>query len=683
MPSVCWIFTRQATGGRGNSRRDVTSVTPKLAILAFVCCAPADSTRKNPDADWVHYGGDAGASRHSVAGEIRKRSVARLLETWRIRIAEFPPTAFEPPSPILDDASTPTVVNRPCQRCTLVHARFETTPAMQWGKLFVLTPTSRVLALDPRNGATIWSYDPQVPIDAYYSEGLTSRGVALWEGEQSEICSRRVLYGTVNAKLIALDATNGQLCAMFGKQGVVETAASGSDASRLLTSITSPPTIVGDVAIVGATFSNSVAFKDRRASVIAYDVRSGKERWSYPRREAEGMATLEQRAVNEGAGARVWSIITADPERDMVFLPTASAEPNYAGMGRPGPNAGASSVVALRASTGEQIWEFQAVHHDLWDYDVAAPPMLVSVQRNGENVPAVVVGTKSGVIFVLDRRTGLPLYPVTERRVPLSTLVGEEVSPTQPFADPAFVLHSHVLSADSAFGINDAERAGCRTQLNAMRNEGLFTPPGLTETLQWPGFWGGINWDGMAWDPESSTIFVALKRLATAVVLEPSNTPTKLQRLPGAEFFSQGSTGYVARRRPVLSALGVPCSPPPWSELIALGLNGGPRELWRKPLGSVPWLNHLEGSAEWGSLTFGGALVTGGGLLFIASGQDDILRAYDSRTGSVLWSAKLPAGGQAAPMTYTLDGKQYIVIAAGGRGNVGTPGDWIVAFSLP
>jgi quinoprotein glucose dehydrogenase len=389
-------------------------------------------------------------------------------------------------------------------------------------------------------------------------------------------------------------------------------------------------------------------------------------------------------ARRSGARGSNASVITVDTARDLVFLPTATAAPDFFGGTRPGMNELANSVVALRASTGALVWAYQVVHHDLWDYDIAAPPMLISLRRAGSEVPAVVVGTKTGMLFVLDRSTGAPLLPVTERTVPASDVPGEATWPTQPFPDALPALQGNRLTADSAFGITREDQAYCRAMLGRLRNEGLFTPPSLRGSVEWPGQWGGINWDGLAWDPTHQLVITPVRRLAMMIKLHRREDGLRAQgdSSPGREILPQFGTPYFATRGPLVSPSGTPCTPPPWGELVAIDLaSAGVR--WRRPLGRVPWLAGERHSASWGSLVFGGSLVTGGGLVFIGASQDDGFRAFDIDTGELLWETTLPAGGQAAPMSYQYRGRQYVVIAAGGRGSVGTPGDWVVAFALP
>jgi quinoprotein glucose dehydrogenase len=576
-----------------------------------------------------------------------------------------------------------------------MQTRFESTPIMWGGVLYVTSPRNRVLALDPATGATRWTFDPLVNVSRPYAEGLTSRGLSGWTDTaslQHIPCKQRLFLATVDSRLFAIDALRGTLCGEFGNNGVIRldshVGLADHEVSPSQYTVTSPPATIGDVVIVGSAVGNNVGSHASSGVVRAFDARTGDLRWSFdpiPRSD-DHPARLgwTSKSSQLTGGANVWSIISTDPERDLVFLPTGSAAPDYYGGMRPGRNDFANSVVAVRGSTGEVVWSYQIVHHDLWDYDVAAQPLLVTLRRGFREVPAVVVGTKTGMLFVIDRETGIPLLPVEERQVPRSHVPGEKAWSTQPFPSTLPLLHGTLLTSDSAFGITESDRDFCAATIASLSNQGIFTPPSLQGTLMWPGFWGGINWDGMAWDPHRQLILVTVKRLATVVRLHSRDGLDSKAPDPRStsQYVPQYGAPYAATRGPLVAPSGVPCTPPPWGSLVAVDLSNESIR-WRRPLGTVPWLAHLPRSTEWGSLVFGGPLVTASGLVFIAASQDDRFRAFDIETGNLLWEHALPAGGQASPMTYRYAGRQYVVIAAGCRAGIGSPGDWIVAFALP
>jgi quinoprotein glucose dehydrogenase len=672
------------------------------ATLTSTGCVPAapNAAVSTSASEWAHYGGDAGGRKYSPLSDINRKNVARLELAWVVRTGDFPPEVFDASRHRAggqreDGTPIQPRTGRACGSCHSTNVRFETTPLMRDGKLLVSTPRNRVLALHPGTGTIHWTFDPQVSIRRRYAEDLTSRGLAVWTDERAPpdgACARRVFLATVDARLFALDASTGVPCSDFGTDGAKQldndTALSLGVVGPDERSFTSPPTVVGDLVVVGSAISTAQRRDVATGIVRAYDARTGALRWFFDplraaaQRPAANLSRPE--AASRTGGANVWSIISADPDRDLVFLPTGSAAPDFYGGARPGRNDFANSVIALRGSTGEFVWSFQIVHHDLWDYDVAAQPMLITLRLEGRERPAVVVGTKTGMVFVLDRETGVPLLPIEERRVPVSDVPGERAWLTQPFPVHTPLLHGTALVPDSAFGITDADRTFCREWIARLRNEGIFTPPSLQGTLLWPGLWGGINWSGMAWDPERQRLITTITRMPMVVTLHRRDEQViaSPDRPLGWDYFPQEGVPYAASRMPLVAPSGLPCAPPPWGSILAVDLADGSLP-WSRPLGTIPALANVAGSEQWGSIIFGGPLVTAGGLVFIGAAQDDRFRAFDVDTGKLLWEYALPAGGQAAPMSYRYEGRQYVVIAAGGRAGIGSPGDWIVAFTLP
>jgi quinoprotein glucose dehydrogenase len=574
-------------------------------------------------------------------------------------------------------------------------AAFEATPILVDGTLYLSTPFSRVIALDPETGKERWVYDPKVNLSINYSE-VTSRGVSTWLDKslkEGAACRRRIYMATLDARLIALDAATGALCQNFGQEGQVDLTRDVRLTEPGQYQVTSPPAVIGDLLIVGSSIGDNRGVEVERGVVRAYDTRTGRLRWSWDpiplRANDPARKTWEEKGAIKTGAANAWSLISTDTERDLVFVPTSSPSPDFYGGERKGSNLYANSVVALRASTGEVVWHFQVVHHDLWDYDVAAQPMLITIKRDGRDIPAVAVGTKMGHIFVLHRETGKPLFPVEERPVPQSDVPGEEASPTQPFPVLPPPIVPNKLTPDDAWGLTPADREWCRERIKALRSEGIFTPPSFQGTLMFPGNVGGVNWGGMSYDVKRGLLMTSTNRLASVVRiisredLDKAKASGENNRLQGE--FGRLTDKYSVYREPLLAPSGAPCNWPPWGALTAIDLATGAVR-WEVPLGTVPQLSSVPKSSEWGSINLGGPIVTGGGLVFIAAAMDTYLRAFDVETGKELWKGQLPASAQATPMTYQVSekGKQFVVIAAGGHGKLRTKmGDYVVAYTLP
>jgi quinoprotein glucose dehydrogenase len=451
--------------------------------------------------------------------------------------------------------------------------------------------------------------------------------------------------------------------------------------------MTSAPTVIANIVVVGSAINDNSRVDMPSGVVRAFDARTGLVRWSWeplppnePSSEKNG-----GKAWRTGAG-NAWSTIVADPERGLVFVPTGSASPDYYAGLRLGDNKWANSVVALRAKTGELAWGFQLVHHDLWDYDSASPPLLATIVHDGKRIPVVIQGNKTGFLYVLNRDTGVPVFPVEERAVPKSDISGEVASPTQPFplAPPALVPQHY--SADDAWGITPADREACRTVMQGLRNEGVFTPPSVQGTLTVPGNVGGMNWSGYAFDPQHGLLVVNVNNLPAKVRMisqfkidkdSDNNTDTA-----HGEYGWQRGAAFGMFRQFLFSPSGLPCVPPPWGTLVAVDMTTGTIR-WQVPLGEMAPGKPVPP----GSINLGGPILTASGLVFIAGTWDPFIRAFDVETGKEIWKAQLPASGHAMPMTYQMkeNGKQYVVIAAGGHAKVDEEpqGDSLVAFTLP
>ncbi len=649
-----------------------------LAITCLLACRSPSTLPPRPasesgSVEWRSYGRDPGGSRYAPIDDISRDNVARLRVAWTYRTRETD-SAF----------------------ATRRETSLEATPLVVDGTMYLATPLGRVIALDPATGLERWVFDPGVDRRINFGD-FTNRGVTTWldaSASPSAACRRRIFVAVIDARLIALDARTGRPCADFGANGTVDLRVGlrNPPFETAEYEVTSPPAIVGGMLVVGSAVADNSRADAASGEVRGFDARTGALRWTWdpiPQNPADpAYATwIGDRAHTTGA-ANAWSVIAADTGRGLVFVPTGSPSPDYYGGERRGDNRYANSIVALRAATGEVVWHFQTVHHDLWDYDNASPPALATVRIGGGQRDVVVQATKTGMLFVLDRETGAPLFPVEERAVPASTVPGEAASPTQPFTVRTPPLSPHGFRRDDVWGATPADRAACLEAISPLRNEGIFTPPSLEGTLVMPSNIGGAHWGGVAIDPSRQLAVIPVNRLAAMVQLIPAeqlnaDSMRAASRRFGFEYTRMRGTPFVMRRRILLGPSGLPCSPPPFGTLVAVSLATGER-VWEVPLGTVSALAPAGTTVppDWGSPTLGGPIATAGGLVFMAGTLDRSIRAFDVETGRELWRGDLPASGKATPMTYRVNGKQYVVVSAGGGGVWGR-GDWVVAFAIP
>ena len=613
---------------------------------------------------WAYYGHDAGGMRYSPLTQINHANVASLRVAWTFHTGD------------VSDG-----------KGRRKRSGFETTPILVDGILYLTTPFNRVIALDPETGNQIWAYDPKTEPNWNYGDGLIKRGVATWpapgvtDAQSSSPASerRRIYEATLDARLVAFDAKTGVPCRDFGVNGQV----SLREVPRYVRGqyhMTSPPAVIDDLVVVGSAIDDNSRVDMPSGVVRAFDARTGALRWSWE------PLPPNTKGWKSGAG-NAWSIMAVDLQRKLVFVPTGSASPDYYGGLRPGDNRWANSVVALHSATGEMAWGFQLVHHDLWDYDCASPPLLADLVHDGQRVSVVIQGNKTGMLYVLNRDTGKPVFPVEERPVPQTDVPGEATSPTQPFPLAPPPLVPHALATNVAWAVNSTERDDCLKRLGELRNDGIFTPPSLKGSLIIPGNVGGMNWSGYAYDPSRSLLVVNVNNLAAKVRLLPrAEFEDPKQRVEKGEYTEQTGAPYGMFRNFLQAPSNMPCTPPPWGMLTAVDLARGAIQ-WQVPLGSMEALDSTHSPVPAGSVSLGGPIVTASGLTFIAGTIDSFIRAFDTDTGRELWHARLPASGAATPMTYCTrpGGKQYLVIAAGGHSKVEeeAQSDAVVAFALP
>jgi len=655
------------------------SLTLLAAILAGLLtgCETEALNNSGPTASWPDVSGGPEGQRFSELDQITADNVDQLEIAWVYHTGDVSAgndthgaTAFQ---------ATPLVVN---------------------DSMYLCTPFNRIVSLDPETGAERWVHDPRVDLSGVYTPSC--RGVTYWQSEStaSDRCNKRILSATLDARLLAVDAESGASCTDFGDNGMVDLKQNLGDLQLAEYYVTSAPLVIDDLVVTGAFVKDGQRVDAPPGVVRAYDVRSGKLRWAFDP-VPPGVTPVTAEDARAGtlftrSTPNSWGQLSADVARGIIYLPTGGTQPDHYG----GPERGdmdyyGTSVVALDARTGLPMWHFQTVHHDIWDWDVAAQPVLF--EQHG-TVPGLIAATKTGNIFLLNRETGKPLFPVEERPVPASMVTGERSSPTQPFPTLPEPVHPHTITEDDIWGLYPGDRDACLAQFRELDYRGIFTPPGLDKfALLWPGLGGGVNWGSVSVNPRENILVVNSMRVPYTVKLVPRAEADALDGTDLVGANPQEGTPFVVVRGGFLSPHNTPCTAPPWGVLTAIDLDTG-ATLWEKPLGNLEELAPLGLGRffDWGTPNTGGSLQTATGLVFIGATLDGYMRAFDLKSGQVLWQDKLPAPAQASPMTYRLhpQGKQYIAIAAGGHGPLayaakGTDGlgellgDALVVYSLP
>lgn len=638
--------------------------TGLAAVLIF-----AAAHARGEEAGWPAYGGDQGGSRYSAANEITLENVKKLAVAWTYSTGDMK-----------------------TKGAAMKHTSFENTPILADGRLYLCSPFNEVSALDPGTGKEIWRYDPKLDPSIRYPNNYVCRGVVYWRDEKRDakaVCAAQIFVATNDRRLIALDAATGKPCPGFGEGGTVAVKPEAVLIRKGEMQITSAPVVSRGFVIVGSSIDDNQRVEEVHGTVRAFDAETGQFRWGFDpiarAPSAPNAASWQGAEAMKAGAANVWAPMSVDEERRLVFVPTTSPSPDFFGGLRGGDNKYADSVVALKIETGEVVWSFQITHHNVWDYDVPAQPTLATVTYNGKTVPAVLQPTKQGLLFTLNRDTGAPVIPVEERKVPQDGAPGEHLSPTQPFPIAPKPLSPSIIRPEDAYGLTFWDRRRCRAIIESAKHEGMYTPPSEQGTIIYPFTGGGMNWGGLAFDPQSNIAYVNTSSAMHLVTLFKAKDFAAIRaRYPGKEVSPQAGAPFGMIREVILSPVGLPCNPPPRGMLHAIDMHTGEVK-WEVPLGTsedlVPFSEYIIGNT--GTPNLGGPVVTAGGLVFIAAAMDNYLRAFDAKTGKELWKGRLPAGGQATPMTYVWKGRQYVVIAAGGSGMLDTKrGDKIVAFAL-
>lgn len=608
---------------------------------------------------WDTFNGNLAATKFADAPDLTPENMARLERAWEARTGDVSDGSGDTPATVW--SATPIYANE---------------------TLYLGTPFYRILALDPATGAERWAYDTKSALQTLTQPALKNRGVAYWESGSEGVCEKRVLIGTMDAKLHAVDADSGALCTDFGVDGVLNVNQWNETNAVFPFSLLQPPTVVGDTILIGWAGKDWEYTVEPPGNLIAVDARTGTLLWD------TGFIPTEMIPVT--GTANIWSSMSADPDLGLVYVPVSSPSPNYWGGQRTAPIPLATSIAAIDIETGEVAWSFQHVYHDIWDYDTPSAPTLVDLKRDGQTVPALVQTTKQGFIFVLDRRTGAPLFPIEERPVAASDVEGEEVSPTQPFADvPTPTVNIAEMPEVWALA-NMLSFGQCSRDRAAFRYEGIYTPPSVQGTFLWPATAGGNNWGGATVDPRRGILYVNTSQVVQVIRLIPrADYAAEVEKATGdgeasgneEGFYPQEGSPYGIELFEWRTALGLPCWKPPFGTISAYDLNTGER-LYEKPFGMAQH-HGFYGMQSWGSPTLGGPVLTSGGVILIGASMDSRVRALDAATGEELWSDLVAAPAVSIPAVYTHEGIDYVVWAVGGNSILKEEvADQVIAYRL-
>jgi len=637
--------------------------------------------------NWSNYGNTPGGSRFAALDQITRDNVKDLKVAWTFHTGDIP---VSPTGNGAEDQQTPLQIG---------------------DRVYLCTPHNNVIAVDADSGKKIWErdfnakaqvwnrcrglayFDAAAPLATPTAAGATPiMPATLAHGAN---CQRRILMNTIDARLVALDADSGALCEGFGQDGIVDLKQGLGAAADPLYQLTSAPTMAGTTVVVGGRVADNVQTDMPGGVLRGFDVITGQMRWAFDPGRDDPNARLEPGKTYARSTPNSWAPMSYDAAMNTVFIPMGSSSVDlWGGLRTPLDHRYATSILALDASTGKEKWVYQTVHNDLWDFDVPMQPSLVDFPgKHGKTTPAVVFGSKSGQIFVLDRMTGKPLTRVEERPVKTAGIFKEQYAATQPFSVGMPQIGADTLTESDMWGATPFDQLACRISFKSMRYEGLFTAPGTDVSLSFPGSLGGMNWGSLSHDPNNHVVFVNDMRLGLWVQMIPQQTDSG-PASNGGEAVNAGmgavplkGTPYGVNKNRFMSPLGIPCQKPPFGSLSAVDLKTQ-KVLWQVPVGTVqdtgPFGVKMGMQMPVGMPTLGGTLATQGGLVFIAGTQDYYLRAFDSATGKEVWKARLPVGSQGGPMSYVSPrtGKQYVLISAGGARQSPDRGDYVIAYAL-
>ena len=640
---------------------------PLAASAVALACSPAfaadqpGSVASDGSQAWYTFAGQLNAQKYALADQITPDNAGKLQTAWQLHTGDVS-DGKDPKGPKASDwGATPLFVN---------------------DTLYVSTPFDRIFAVEPDTGKVKWTFDTHVPLVDPTQGELKNRGLSYWQAASpvaGQACQKIVYLGTMDGKVFAVDADSGQACAGFGQNGVLDINQWNTVNAKWPLSILQPPTVYKNQLFIGWSGQDWTQAVQPPGSVFAVDAQSGKLNWQFNSIPPD---------LNPKTGtSNVWSSMSVDTENNLVFMPISSPSPDYYGGDRLAPMPLSTSVTALNADTGKVVWSYQIVHHDIWDYDTNSAPVLFDLNQNGQTVPALIQSSKQGFLYVLNRLTGQPIYPIDEKPVPASDVQGEQASATQPWP-----TMPDATTPDQFPGIStlaDILSGGyCSRTMAGLRYEGRYTPPSLKGTLAYPATAGGVEWGGGALDPSTNTYVVnsssvaQIYRLLSRDDYNKVNANQNMEQKNANGYFAMEGAPYGFELQTFLNPLGMPCWNGPYGTLSSYDLNTGKLN-WKEPFGVVQkWGFYMPES--WGSVTIGSPVITKSGVIFIGASMDSRVRAIDLKTGKVLWSSLVDAPAVAEPAIYTYKGKEYVVIAAGGNSILEPKvGDQLIAFALP
>ncbi|WP_455424498.1 glucose/quinate/shikimate family membrane-bound PQQ-dependent dehydrogenase [Dryocola sp. LX212] len=689
LAAIAWPILRAANGAATVKKAPAYGIAAVLAVCMLVSAGwmfvpqvqvaakedvpvkpvtPAEAQK-----DWKHWGNTTHGDRFAALDQINKGNVSELKVAWTAHTGDIPQSNGS-------------------------GAEDQNTPLQVGDTLFVCTPYSKVLALDVDSGKENWRFDSKATAPnwqrcrglGYFEETTQKAAATLAEPAQPAACPRRLFLPTTDARLLAINADNGKLCEDFGDHGTVDLKVGMGEVKPGYYQQTSTPLVAGNVVIVGGRVADNFSTGEPPGVVRAYDVHTGKLAWAWDPGNPNITGVPPEGQTYTRGTPNVWSAMSYDAKLNLVYLPTGNATPDFFGGTRtPEDDKYSSSLVAVDATSGKVRWHFQTTHHDLWDFDLPSQPLLYDLPNGkGGTTPVIVQTSKQGMIFMLNRETGEPVAKVEERPVPQGNVEGERYSKTQPYSVGMPMIGNETLTESDMWGATPIDLLICRIEFKGMRHQGVFTPPGLDRSLQYPGSLGGMNWGSVSVDPNNSLMFVNDMRLGLANYMVPRANVAKDASGIEMGIVPMDGTPYGAMRERFLSPLGIPCQKPPFGTMSAVDLKSG-KIVWQVPVGTVqdtgPLGIRMHMPIPIGMPTLGASLSTQSGLLFFAGTQDFYLRAFDTANGKEIWKSRLPVGSQSGPMTYVSPktGKQYIVINAGGARQSPDRGDYIIAYALP